>query len=260
MRYPIFSILAAILYIYVISGCSVKEERDGCPCRLFLDMTSIDILDQSPLTLRVISDAGFEFSEVLESDNFCDTCVIDVPKSDLYVVVWSGTAEYLDESGVTIPLDCDCPPVYICSKKICAEGEAVYEQVNLKKNYCILSVEFAEPADVVGLVVRGEVAGFDRAGNPRPGDFRVSSMSDSISDVLSRFYIPRQKQTCLYLDVTESDGMVKTFPLHEYISELGYDWEANDLDDLNVILEYTPVGVSITIKGWEREIIINVVI
>ena len=64
----------------------------------------------------------------------------------------------------------------------------------------------------------------------------------------------------LYLDVEEASGKVKTFPIHEYISEFGDDWKDRNLNDLNMLLEYTPVGVSITIRGWDQEIVIDVVI
>ena len=255
-----FSFLTAILPIFLISGCSVKENRDGCPCRLFLDMTSVDVLDQSPFNLDIFSDDGFKFSAVLGSDNFQDTCVVDVPRNGLDVIVWSGGRSFMNERGLSIPLGQDCPPVYIYSVRLDANGEAIYDSVNLRKNYCLLSVSVEDPHKVRYMTVRGGVSGFDKLGKPCHGEFSVFSQPNNGIVSSSNFCLPRQDETPLYLDVTESDGRVVTFPLHDYIAEFGYDWSEPDLNDLNMQLNYTPVGVTITIKSWDEELIIDVVI
>ena len=254
-----FSFLSAILPLLILVGCSVKEGRDGCPCRLFLDMTSVDKLEQSPFTIYILSDDGFEFSAVLDYENVQDTCIVDVPKTALYVVVWSGVHSYMDDGGLTIPLGQDCPPVYIYSAELDADGEAVYDVVSLKKNYCILNVSVEDPNEVESMVVRGGVAGFDVLGKPLYGEFSVLGQMQGIVPS-SCFNIPRQDGSPLYLDVTENNGKVRTFPLHDYISEFGYDWSDPDLEDLNMILNYTPVGVTITIRSWDEELTIDVVI
>lgn len=260
MNQPASRILIVLLNVMVIFGCTVKEERDGCPCRLFLDLTSVDLADQAPFILSVFSSDGFEFGKIIDYHNYQDTCVIDVPRSDLNVVLWCGAEGYMDENGLTIPSGSGCPPVYIHSHCVKAEGEFVCDVVNLKKSYCILSVDLAQPNCVEGMRVRGNVAGFDKIGNPRPGDFQVYSKVDSASVRARVFYIPRSDNTPLYLDVIESDGMVKTFPLHDYISAFEYDWAESDLSDLNILLNYTETGVSVTIKVWDEELVIDVVI
>lgn len=260
MKRTTHGILTVLLLLFGIIGCSVKEERDACPCRLFLDLTSVDILDSSPVLLYIMSDDGIEREMVLDNDNFQDTCMLTVPRKELDVVLWSGADGYLDRNGLAIPLGEDSPPVYIHSANLLAEGEAVYEVVTLQKNYCVLGVGFVEPDKVQGLALRGNVAGFDMLGRPADGEFCICTSVDSLSVLHNVFYVPRQVGNSLYLDVTESDGKVKTFPIHEYIAEFGYDWTEKDLNDLNMILEYTPVGVSITIRDWSQEIVIDVVI
>lgn len=260
MKRTTHGILTVLLVLFGIIGCSVKEERDACPCRLFLDLTSVDILDNSPVLLYIMSDDGVEREMVLDHDNFQDTCMLIVPRKELDVVLWRGADGYVDRTGLTIPLGEDSPPVYIYSASLLAEGEAVYETVTLQKNYCVLGVDFVERDKVQGLALRGNVAGFDMHGRPSDGEFFVCASVDSQVVSHNVFYVPRQVGNSLFLDVTEPDGKVKTFPIHEYIAEFGYDWTEKDLNDLNMILEYTPVGVSITIRDWSQEIVINVVI
>lgn len=248
------------LSVALALGCSIKEERDGCPCRLFLDLTSIDVADQCPFFLSVFSDDGFEYQAVLDKNNFEDTCVVEVPRTELDIVVWSGGEDYMDERGLTIPLGSECPPVFIYSKSVHSKGEAVYDMVFLKKNYCILNLDFEDGHRVESLLLRGNVNGFDKSGNPVRGEFNVSSESDSVSVASAMFSIPRQNDSPLYLDVKELDGMTRTFPLHEYMSDFGYDWGGNDLVDLNMTLSYTASEMSITIRDWEKELVISVVI
>lgn len=261
MRRSASRIQTAVLSLMVFfSGCSIKEERDACPCRLFLDLQSLDKLDQSPFLLAVLSDSGFEYTTIIDCSNFQDTCVIDVPRTDLDVVVWCGAGEQMHQQGLTIPLGSGCPPVYIYSKRITAYGEAVYDTVFLNKNYCILNVSIENQDYVRSMTIRGEVSGYDRIGNPRRGDFLINSQTDSGACGPYSFYLPRQGDSMLYLDVVESDGMVKTFPLHEYISAFGYDWEERDLNDLNMHLNYTAAGVVVSVKVWDEEFVIDVVI
>lgn len=260
MKVTAHSILIVLVVLSGILGCSVKEERDVCPCRLFLDLTSVDILDRSPVSLYVMSEEKVEYEMVIDHDNFQDTCVFIVPRKELDIVLWSGGGGYMDENGLTIPLGDDSPPIYIHSTHLIAQGEAVSELVSLEKNYCVLGVDFVEPNNVKGLKLRGDVAGFDKYGRPSGGEFCVSAHADSVSGLKNTFLVPRQTGNSLCLDVTEEDGMVKTFPIHEYISEFGYDWNDRSLNDLNMLLEYTPLGVSITIRGWDQEIVIDVAI
>ena len=249
-----------LIFALLIVSCSVKEERGDCPCRLFLDLTSVDLVDFSPLSISVISDDGFEYNTDVRYDSYKDTCVVDVPRSDLNIVVWGGGYEYLSEEGLEIPYGCGCPPVYIHTNRLSATGEYVYDSISLKKNYCILSVEIDDYKQVDALAIRGNISGFQKFGEPRHGDFLVTAQPSARSGVLNNFYIPRQDGAELYLDVIEEGGSSKTFPLHDYIEEYGYDWTESDLDDLNLILEYTSSGIIVTICGWSGELVVDVVI
>lgn len=257
IKSPVCRILTAIIWVSVMTGCSVKEERGDCPCRLFLDFTAVDFSARAPLSLYVTSFEGFEHKEFVETD---DTCVIDVPRTDLQIVVWSGDEGLINDAGLMIPNGRECPPLYIHSSILPAFGEAVFETVQLRKNHCVLTVDFVEPDDVVAMTVRGEVAGFDRYGNPVEGDFHVDVLMDSVSDLPVSCCLPRQIGGPLYLEVTDMKGRERTFPLYEYMRIVGYDWSESDLKDLSLVLDYSEAKVSVIIQGWKEEIILDVVI
>lgn len=260
MKRSAFRLLTVLVSISVMFGCSVKEERDVCPCRLFLDFTQIDMSFHSPLALYVTSDDEVVHKAVLDTTIAGDTCVVDVPRGDLQVVAWSGDAGLVYEGELVIPAGSECPPVYVHSSQLAADGEAVFETMLLRKNHCVLSVDFANPERVAALELRGHVGGFDRLGNPVEGDFYVCSNVDSIYVVPISFCLPRQIGHPLYLDVIDINGKMKTFPLHEYIRLVNYDWMERDLKDLSLLLNYTEAKVAIVVQGWDEEIVLDVVI
>lgn len=252
--------LSAVILLAAIAGCSVKEERGACPCRLFIDMKKVDFSTVSPLSLYVVSDEGIEHETLLDADNAPGVYETFVPRTELRVVGWGGAQGYVSDQGLHIPLGYDCPPVYIHSSYVQAEGEAVCDTVSLKKNHCVLNVYFIDIEGISSMTVRGRVSGFDVYGNPRPGDFKVYcqiAMEDSLA---ARVCLPRQTGDPLYLDIVGIDGKVKTFPLCEYIAATGYDWSEPDLKDLSLTLNYTLTSISLDVLGWDEEFTFDVVI
>ena len=255
-----FRFSKALLPLFFIFGCSVKEVRDGCPCRLLLDMTSVDKVDQSPFTLFIASKVGFEYSTVMDGDICDDTCVVEVPRTKLDVVLWSGDEGRMDNNGLVIPFGQQCPRIYMYATEIDADGELIYNRVALKKNYCLLSVSVEDPHEVSGMKISGGVDGFDKLGRPHCGEFSVFSPISMEYSSSAVFSIPRQDGGPLYLELIEPEDKIRRLPLHDYIFELGYDWMAKDLNDLNMVVSYTPVGVTVNIKSWDEELIVDVVI
>lgn len=256
MRHLTSILLTSMLLL--VSGCSVKEERGACPCRLFLDLSSVDFSVRSPVSLFVTDEDAVICGEILSPEEH--TYEADVPRAELDIIAWSGARDYVTEQGFAIPLGYDCPPVYIHSSKVIASGEVVRDTVVLRKNHCVLTINFMETEELCALTLRGAVAGFDGRGNPRPGEFSVCRELDAISALPAKVILPRQIGDPLYLDVTEASGRVKTFPLHDYIAAAGYDWSEPDLKDLDLTLNYTLTSVSLVVLGWDEEFVFDVVI
>lgn len=260
MRYLSSVWLSAVILLAAIAGCSVKEERGTCPCRLFLDMAEVDFSVIVPLSIYVVSDEGIEHEALLDVDDAPDVYEAFVPRTELSVVGWGGAQGYVSDRGLHIPLGYDCPPVYIHSSSVQAEGEAVYDIVSLRKNHCVLNVYFIDIDGVSLMTVRGGVSGFDMYGKPMPGDFKVSCQIGHEDFSSVQFCLPRQMGDPLYLDVVGVDGKIRTFPLHEYISAAGYDWSEPDLKDLDLTLNYTLTSMSLAVLGWDEEFTFDVVI
>lgn len=253
-----FCMMAGIVMLSSICGCSVKEDRTDCPCRLFLDMTGVDMTVMSPLSLYVAS-GGKTVSEAVLTDPI-ETHVVNVPRSELTVTAWSGGGEMVSRSGLVIPMGSDCPRVYVHSSTVAAGGDYVRDTVVMRKNHCVLTMLFGETERPYALVVRGEVSGYDASGKPLPGRFQVPVPADSTMAVPAQVCLPRQNGGGLYLDLTDYAGNRRTFPLDKYIEMVGYDWTEPDLKDLKLTLNYTLTAVTLSVQGWDEEFVFDVVI
>jgi hypothetical protein len=72
--------------------------------------------------------------------------------------------------------------------------------------------------------------------------------------------LPRQLDDSLIMEADMGDEVLKEFPLGYYIAESGYDWNAPDLEDLTIDLEFAVTHISMVIQGWENEYKFDVVI
>ena len=65
--------------------------------------------------------------------------------------------------------------------------------------------------------------------------------------------LPRQRDGSLSLRILFPDsGDIRSFPLGEYILQSGYDWNAADLEDIDVEVDFSLTGVSFTIDAWKK--------
>ncbi len=193
-RFYKFLVLLSVLQpFFTCPGCSVKEDRDLCPCTLVLEFPREDAERlQAGVTvcMRGYSDDGFSLCDTLlagqaASDGGPDT-VSDkwsysyvVPKGEVDLAVAysaDGLAGELNSSGRWIEIDegRPCPSIWTCCEKVSARADRVTVPVRLHKNFCRIDIQVR---DVDGeefpfkLRVRGNVNGYGLDGRPARGAF-----------------------------------------------------------------------------------------
>ena len=81
-----------ILFMFlIVSGCSVKEDRTDCPCRLVLDFADVDTSKVRSLNILVTDGEDCLVNDVVSREYFADAYVRDVPHGSLRVSVWAGS-------------------------------------------------------------------------------------------------------------------------------------------------------------------------
>ena len=83
--------------VMLVVSCSVKEDRDMCPCRLVLDMTDVDTLVVKYAEIVVTASDGYGMRDTLEVDAFDEGYMLEVPRGDVGVGVYFGAGGSVDD-------------------------------------------------------------------------------------------------------------------------------------------------------------------
>lgn len=293
-RFYKFLVLLSVLQpFFTCPGCSVKEDRDLCPCTLVLEFPREDadrLQDGITVCMRGYSDDVFSLCDTLlagraASDGSPDT-ISDkgsysyvVPKGDIDLAVAysaDGLAGKLNSSGKWIEIDegRPCPSIWTCCEKVSARADRVTVPVRLHKNFCRIDIQVR---DVDGeefpfkLRVRGNVNGYGLDGKPARGAFLCDaersetegSGTASESTGSGHGYavtVPRQTDDSLILEIVTGDGVAKSFAIGNYIAASGYDWTSADLKDICLEIDYARTVISFTIDKWTHSEQFEVVI
>lgn len=286
-RFYKFLVLLSVLQpFFTCPGCSVKEDRDLCPCALVLEFPREDaerLQDGVTVCMRGYSDDVFSLCDTLLagraassggpdtiSDNGSYSYV--VPKGDIDLAVAysaDGLAGELNSSGRWIEIDegRPCPSIWTCCEKVSARADRVTVPVRLHKNFCRIDIQVR---DVDGaefpfkLRVRGNVNGYGLDGKPARGAFLCDAeRSETESAGSGHGYavtVPRQTDDSLTLEIVTGDGVAKSFAIGNYIAASGYDWTSADLKDICLEIDYARTVISFTIDKWTHSEQFEVVI
>lgn len=284
-RFYKFLVLLSVLQpFFTCPGCSVKEDRDLCPCTLVLEFPREDaerLQDGVTVCMRGYSDDAFSLCDTLLAGRTASSGGPDtvsgkwsysyaVPKGDVDLAVAysaDGLAGELNSSGRWIEIDegRPCPSIWTCCEKVSARADRVTVPVRLHKNFCRIDIQVR---DVDGeefpfkLRVRGNVNGYGLDGKPAQGAFLCDAER---SETESAGYgyavtVPRQTDDSLTLEIVTDDGVAKSFAIGNYIAASGYDWTSADLKDICLEIDYARTVISFTIDKWTHSEQFEVVI
>lgn len=248
------------LIMSVTGSCAIKEAREDCPCKLALDFSGIDTALVKSLNILATYCGETVFNDQVAASDFQTEYIRDVPHGDVRLNVWHIGEERIDnELGVVIPYGCECPVLYMRSFVADTRGEICREKVLVHKNYCKMTVlvdGVEEPP--YSITFKGNVDGYRLDGLPSEGDFSCVAYPGTEGNLQAG--LPRQVDASLLLEVDDGTSVQKTFALGEYIISSGYDWTAEELEDMTVTLDYQITYVKITVSGWDKEYFYNIIL
>ena len=245
--------------VMLVVSCSVKEDRDECPCCLVLDMAQVDTSVVKYAEIVVTASDGYGLRDTLSVEDFENGYVVDVPRGDVGVGIYCGASDNVDDKGnLLIAYGDECPQVYMHASNIMAHGETVVESVAMRKNHCIMTIQVQAENDFpFRLEAKGWVDGYESGGLPSVGNFMYAMYTDSAG--ACQLVLPRQTDSSLVLEVHDDTGILRSFALGEYVIASGYDWSEADLKDITVSLDYALTRVVIVVEAWAEEHVFNVV-
>lgn len=249
LRRPAIAACCALL----LGACTVKEDREPCPCYL-----NVSFRDREHITSEV-GILGWDATEVFRAG-------IDIADHDPYWVkaVRKGTfrlAVYTGAAG-TLPADhyAVIPPgsqsdsLYAFHAEVDATGEMAFADVVLRKQFCTVHLDLRKSAEQMRdfrFLVEGGTCGFDLLSfEAVPGIFRHEPSARPGERVVN-FRIPRQADESMTVTAWYGGLDAGTFPLGSYIARTGYNWSAEELQDIYVVIDLALGQVTVSVDDWE---------
>ena len=283
-----------------LSSCSIKEDRDGCPCWMMVEMPdrvghdgekvgqagrfSVGAGDGESVVLRLRGnsdedavDYEYRVTEAVRVD--VGALEYEVPRGSVGVSAvafgneipgragydglkagYDGERAGYDGDEIRVPVGEQMDSLYGFFKMYHTRCESILCDVELHKEFCTVSFTLGE--DGYSSPYRIEVWG------------NVAGVSAwDLMPVLGEFRyapmqkngvyqvrVPRQEDNSLELVMVEDSEIVDRLPLGEYIARSGYDWTAEDLADVNVALDLEMQQVMMTVSGWDGVVVMEIVI
>ena len=268
------SVLAVMLAAALVmnQGCSIKEDRSRCPCMLVMDFTDVELSGAGIMEMQVAGSDGFlYYDDDIFPDLFSEAgdegerllYVVSVPGPEVSVtVIGNSGGTFRPGEGLLIPYGSECPEVsmYHSSLSVSPIGEEAGGKVVMHKDYCRIGIRMLSVSEdyPFSLSVEGNVGGIGTDRSPLQGRFSYSFVS--LDDGIGCVNVPRQYDDSLVLLVKDGNRVLREFALGEYIAESGYDWAAEDLEDIEVSIDYAHSLIIVDVAGWSEAFEYDVVI
>ena len=260
----IFGMMITVCCVRALSGCSVMENREPCPC--YLDLDYSEVLAEWP------SDGPSGKIEVgvyrLSSDYSSVYLLSDCPSSEekavtrgmaeVVGVVHNRPARFLLSDGTRIRWAAghQIDSVYGHHSTVDCTGEEARCLLELHKQFHTVRISDGFDGAMLHaykLVVQGTTSGFDESDfSAIEGDYGFTVPEQ---EGVTSFRIPRQLRDDLLLKCLrpEDDAVAFTFPLGRYLAATGYDKSALDLCDFDLKIDFRRSVAYIRIAGWIDE-------
>lgn len=262
--------------ILLLSSCSVKEDRSGCPCWMTVDLSKVaesrwksperqssteyqmvtkslesrqHIAESVVLRLRGNSDEdevdyAFKMTETVNTE--VGALEYEVPRESVGVSVigmpdrvgHDGIAGY-DGDEIRIPVGEQMDSLYGFFRMFYTRCESVLCDVDLHKEFCTVSFTLGDEGyySPYDIEVWGNVAGVSAWDlMPVKGDFRYAPVQ---KNGVYQVRVPRQEDNSLELVMLEIPG------------QAGYDGERAEDDDERVVVDRLPLGEYIARSGYD---------
>ena len=255
--------LLAGLSVLLLGGCSVREDRSGCPCLLILDFSQpaaeAGVQDWEEVIWSVRS-ADYLARDRIPSDALPPEYVVEAPRSPLELTVVSGDDGLFDPTaGLRIPEGEACPPVYGFAAAFDGVQMEIPVPVVLHKRYVLLDMRLRD-WEQAGLrwSVNGCVCGYGPALEPLHGSFRVALSPDA--EGRCAVSLPPQEDGTLTLCAWRYGELERVFAIGQYILDSGYDWRAPDLADISLEIDYVDGSARIKIDQWSKTLYFTIAV
>lgn len=257
---------SCFILCFAVLSCSIKENRVGCPA--WLTVVSDGHLgeenEDGKLVFNIVAGSGSGREDGLLETFSAGGTVLTVPRMETVNVDVLGGVSAMEFAGgvLKIPSGCDCDCIVGGSGSICLTTEEGILPLPLNRCYArllmTLSGNMPDPCPY-RFVLTGGVDGYELPGlRPHRGVFRYEMPALSANNFTAR--VPRQSDNTLQVEIwrIKDEELISTVPVGVELRALEYDWNAPDLNDIFMLLDFARADLTISVEDWDKETIVKV--
>lgn len=253
MKKNIFSYVITVLAGLFAVSCTVKEDRTLAPCWLTADIS----LCSGPVILRAEAE-GFRVLESVDPAERPEP-VYEVPRSLIHFCALTGLdddwSRYVKDSAIVCPPGAQYPPLGVFNRNCITIGcEEIYVAVEDHKRYCTLNFHLPEEISYLSgsfivQVLSSSTGYLLQDFSVKRGEFEYTSALSSDGTLSVR--VPKQGYGDLRAVLYRNGESYKVINLSEELSARNYDWDAEDLEDVTVLLPVGNTSATIYVGNWD---------
>ena len=231
------------------ASCSIREERAGCPCRLEIGLDRF-----SPLGRRVsiaVWEGPDRWQETVPASG---TYSRDVHKGIFRLSVWSGQrAGRISGSQLSFPHRSEPDSLYAFTARLDCQDETSRVTAVPHKQFCHVTLRLVRDPDKpypYQFYVESECCGMDLADfSPIAGE-HIFPIRETAEGHYGFNLVRHSPGADIQLAVYDEKQRADAFPIGDWIRDIGYDWEEEDLKDITLDIDYARQRARIAIADW----------
>lgn len=267
-------LVSIALCLLSLSSCRslVLEDRSACPSFLYFNVTNSTLFED----YESVYVSAFSYPD--KTFMSCDTTTLSriqdrsfylkVKKSDLILghgaigfenLILKEGSKWVTDEGYNYA------PLYRFDYKTPARDESAVISVELVKDHSRVTVEFVNIDSFTTtsgtfpfyIVIKGNTCGVDGFdGNPIRGKYLYEPEEEKVG--VFNFIVPRQFDRSLVLELYAKpgeyieEGLVRTFVLWDFFKEYGMSWDAKNLADLHIKIDFVESRYEVKVMPWEK--------
>ncbi len=246
-------------------SCTVKEDRTECPVyvTVLTDHFMQKGMNEGTVSFaadRLIKRETISFLTYIR-DGYEQAC----PRNYARAAVLSGVENsVVDDEKLTVRPGCQAGRVWAFGTCFSTDRDAYVVDAVPHKQYCLIRFLFdGNPTAPEGYPWRfrmvAECSGMDIYSlEPIPGRYCPAIGPNDVGEWIG--VLPRQRSNNMLLEVflpdegSESEGRTEyVIDLGKAFEKQGYDWTAEDLKDIEVLVGFVNAELCLTVQDWEGE-------
>ena len=256
--------LLCLSALLMLLSCSIREDRADCPCLLILDFSSLDgealFLSGRDEVVWSVRSGDFQIGGRFQAEDLPPEYVVEIPRETACLIVAAGDEGlYGQDVGVLAPEGEPFPPLSAFVTEVDGTLPELTVPVALHKRYAVLDILFRDMMqDGASYAIVGEMCGYGPDLEPVPGRLYIPFSPDG--EGRCSVAVPAQTDGSLAVCVYRYGELERVFSLGACLPDSGYDWFAEDLEDISLEIDYVDGTARIKFDQWSKSVYFTIAV